>query len=101
VQFAITRVAVPRRAKGPDPELPSVTTSTNLAATGANIRPGASPVVPPHVAVWRSVRACGDIKTRESRRTLAMPKRCVDALREPRDRQYAERAAAGALRRPT
>jgi len=37
VQFAITRVAVPRRANGPDPEPPSVSTSTNLPAIGANI----------------------------------------------------------------
>ena len=38
VQFAITRVAVPRRANGPDPDNPSVSTSTNLAAIGTNIR---------------------------------------------------------------
>jgi hypothetical protein len=38
VQFAITRVAVPRRANGPDKNHPSVSTSTNLAAIGANIR---------------------------------------------------------------
>jgi len=38
VQFTITRVAVPLRANGPDPEPPSVSTSTNLAAIGANIR---------------------------------------------------------------
>lgn len=31
--------------------------------------------------VWRSVRATGDTKTRKSRRTLALPQRCVDALR--------------------
>jgi integrase len=51
--------------------------------------------VPPHVAVWRSVRAGGDTKTRRSRRTLALPKRCVDALRDLRDRQDQEREAAG------
>jgi integrase len=33
------------------------------------------------VYVWRSVRATGDTKTRKSRRTLALPQRCVDALR--------------------
>ncbi len=32
------------------------------------------------VYVWRSVRATGDTKTRKSRRTLALPQRCVDAL---------------------
>ncbi|MFI7455060.1 hypothetical protein ACIBQX_46855 [Nonomuraea sp. NPDC049714] len=31
----------------------------------------ASPPLPPYVAVWRSVRASGDTKTRKSRRTLA------------------------------
>ena len=57
--------------------------------------PDASPPVPPHVAVWRSVRTGGDTKTRKSRRTLALPKRCVDALHELRDRQGQERTAAG------
>jgi integrase len=33
------------------------------------------------VYVWRSVRAGGDTKTRKSRRTLALPKRCVEALK--------------------
>jgi integrase len=44
-------------------------------------RPDAKPPVPPSIAVWRSVRAGGDTKTRKSRRTLAMPQRCADALR--------------------
>jgi integrase len=57
--------------------------------------PDASPPVPPHVAVWRSVRSGGDTKTRKSRRTLALPKRCVDALRDLRERQDQERTAAG------
>lgn len=52
--------------------------------------------MPPHVEVWRSVRAGGDTKTRRSRRTLALPARCVDALRNQRDRLDAERAKAGA-----
>lgn len=33
------------------------------------------------IYVWRSVRAGGDTKTKKSRRTLALPKRCVVALR--------------------
>jgi integrase len=57
--------------------------------------PDASPPVPPNVAVWRSVRAGGDTKTRRSRRTLALPRRCVDALHELRHRQAAECKAAG------
>ena len=57
--------------------------------------PEASPAVPPHVAVWRSVRAGGDTKTRKSRRTLALPSRCVAALRELRAQQDRERAAVG------
>jgi integrase len=44
----------------------------------------AEPVVPPSMQVWRSVREGGDTKTRRSRRTLALPRRCVDALRAHR-----------------
>lgn len=58
--------------------------------------PNADPPIPPHVAVWRSVRAGGDTKTRKSRRTLALPQRCVEALGQQREAQAAERAAAGA-----
>ncbi len=50
----------------------------------------------PHIRVWRSVRAGGDTKTRTSRRTLALPRRCVDALQEHRNHQAAVRAQAGA-----
>jgi len=48
-----------------------------------------------YVDVWRSVRAGGDTKTRQSRRSLAIPNRCVAALRAQRDRQEAARKAAG------
>jgi integrase len=58
--------------------------------------PDADPPVPPYVAVWGSVRVGGDTKTRKSRRTLALPERCVDAPRELRARQGQERAAARA-----
>ena len=58
-------------------------------------RPDADPPVPPSIAVWRSVRAGGDTKTRRSRRTLALPDRCVTALRHHRDRQATERTTAG------
>jgi integrase len=57
--------------------------------------PGAIPPIPPHMAVWRSVRSSGDTKTRKSRRTLALPGRCTDALGKLRTRQADERAAAG------
>lgn len=53
------------------------------------------PPVPPHVAVWRSVRVGGDTKTRKSRRTLALPKRCIEALRIQRRQQQRERKEAG------
>jgi hypothetical protein len=43
-------------------------------------KPDAAPPIPPSIAVWRSVRAGGDTKTKKSRQTLAMPQRCVDAL---------------------
>jgi len=57
--------------------------------------PAARPPVPPHVAVWRSVRAHGETKTERSRRTLALPQAAVQALRAWSDSQAAERAAAG------
>ncbi|MCO1660520.1 tyrosine-type recombinase/integrase [Pseudonocardia humida] len=57
--------------------------------------PHTDPPVLPHMMVWRSVRAGGDTKTRTSRRTLALPRRCVDALREHRDRQATARQRAG------
>jgi integrase len=57
--------------------------------------PTATPPVLPHIMVWRSVRAGGDTKTAKSRRTLALPERCIDALRGQRQRQRAVRALAG------
>lgn len=50
---------------------------------------------PPSIQVWRSVRDGGDTKTRRSRRTLAMPRRCVDALRRHREEQDKAKEAAG------
>jgi len=47
------------------------------------------------VFVWRADRAGGDTKTPKSRRTLALPKRCVQALQEHRVRQAQEHLAAG------
>jgi integrase len=58
-------------------------------------KPNADPAVPPYVAVWRSVRAGGDTKTRKSRRTLALPRRCVEALRLHRVAQNSDRQEAG------
>ena len=49
------------------------------------------------VFVWRADRAGGDTKTPKSRRTLALPRRCVEALREHRVRQAQDRLAAGPL----
>ncbi len=57
--------------------------------------PSADPLVPPHVAVWRSVRVHGDTKTEKSRRTLSLPVRAVEALREHRRRQAEQRLLAG------
>jgi integrase len=47
------------------------------------------------VAVYRSVRAKGDTKTRRSRRVLQMPRKVTAALKEHRKRQAAERLRAG------
>jgi integrase len=49
--------------------------------------PDADPPVPPSVAVWRSVRRRGDVKTPKSRRTLRLPQLAVDALREHQQRE--------------
>jgi hypothetical protein len=49
------------------------------------------------VFVWRSERAGGDTKTPKSRRTLALPWKCVEALREHRVRQAKDRLMAGPL----
>ena len=57
--------------------------------------PAARPPVPPHVAVWRSVRAHGDTKTERSRRTLGLPAAAVQALHAWSDSQAGERLAAG------
>lgn len=58
----------------------------------------ARPPVPPHIAVWRSVRLHGDTKTERSRRTLALPQSAVAALKEQRRWQAGARLAAGPLR---
>jgi integrase len=55
----------------------------------------ATPPLLRSVSVWRSVRASGDTKTRRSRRTLAMPTRCVVALRLHRIRQAEAKKRAG------
>src|SRR5215831_3243407 len=50
------------------------------------------------VFVWRAERVGGDTKTPESRRTLALPRKCVEALREHRMRQAEDRLVAAAVR---
>ena len=50
---------------------------------------------PPYIRVWHSVRVGGDTKTKKSRRTLALPQRCVDALRDHQKRQDQIRQAVG------
>ncbi|MGH3304549.1 MAG: site-specific integrase [Streptosporangiaceae bacterium] len=57
--------------------------------------PDAVPPVPPHVAVWRSVRAHGDVKTEKSRRTLQLPQSVVIALKSHKSRRAEERLQAG------
>jgi integrase len=47
------------------------------------------------VFVWRAERAGGDTKTARSRRTLALPRKCVEALREHQVRQAKDRMSAG------
>jgi integrase len=57
--------------------------------------PAARPAVPPHVAVWRSVRVHGETKTERSSRTLGLPAVAVEALRAWADSQAGERLEAG------
>jgi integrase len=49
------------------------------------------------IYVWRSDRYGGDTKTGKSRRTLALPNRCVEALREHKKRQARDRLRAGSI----
>ena len=49
------------------------------------------------IYVWRSVRSHGDVKTRKSRRTVALPVAVVTALQAHEGAQAKERAAAGDL----
>jgi integrase len=48
------------------------------------------------ILVWRADRAGGDTKTSRSRRSVALPGLCVDALRKQWDRQQKDRLIAGA-----
>jgi integrase len=57
--------------------------------------PNSDPPVPPHVAVWRSVRLSGDTKTPRSRRTLALPERAVASLRKRIEARDKDRVTAG------
>ncbi len=47
------------------------------------------------IYVWRSDRHGGDTKTEKSRRTLALPQRCVEALQDHRERQAKDQLRAG------
>jgi integrase len=57
--------------------------------------PDATPPVPAHVAVWRSVRVHGETKTERSRRTLGLPQMAIEALRALLEGQAHERVLAG------
>jgi integrase len=57
--------------------------------------PASRPPLPPHVAVWRSVRTHGETKTERSRRTLALPRTAAEALRAILEAQADERLLAG------
>jgi integrase len=49
------------------------------------------------IYVWRSERHGGDTKTEKSRRTLALPQRCVEAFRQHHTLQARDRLRAGEL----
>jgi integrase len=50
---------------------------------------------PPTIQVWRSVRRDGRMKTPKSRRTLELPDRCVEALRDHKAEQMKMQREAG------
>lgn len=56
--------------------------------------PDAAPPLPPHVALWRSVRLHGDVKTSKSRRTLGLPLAAIETLKAHKARQAEERLIA-------
>jgi len=49
------------------------------------------------IYVWRAERHGGDTKTEKSRRTLALPQRCVEALRQHHALQAKDRLRAGEI----
>ena len=49
------------------------------------------------IYVWRSERHGGDTKTEKSRRTLALPRRCVEALQQHMKQQESDRLIADEL----
>jgi integrase len=49
------------------------------------------------IYVWRSDREGSDTKTEKSRRTLALPRRCVEALRQQHKQQERDRLMVGEL----
>lgn len=57
--------------------------------------PDADPPMPPHMFVWRSDREGGDVKTKKSRRTLALPQQVATVLRDYKVRQDRWRKRAG------
>src|ERR1700722_15986939 len=71
------------RADWPPRARPSARTEELRPLTWSHVDLKGDPAkeIPPHIMVWRSVRAGGDTKTRKSRRTLALPARCVTVLR--------------------
>jgi hypothetical protein len=52
-------------------------------------------VLPPSIEVWRSVRRQRDTMTKRSRRAVALPARCVDALPAHRSDQDRRQAVDG------
>ena len=49
------------------------------------------------IHVWRSASRTGDVKTPQSKRSLVLPRRAVEALKQHKKRQAAERLKVGVL----
>jgi hypothetical protein len=85
---------VTQRRRAPDRGSRRGTAGAHLGPRLSEGRPEMDPPQPPHIAVWRSVRRGGDTKTRKSRRPLALPACCVEALWQQSQDQGWDRLSA-------
>jgi integrase len=76
--------------------LSGIRTEEVRALRWAHVHLDDEPANVPHIDVWRADRSGGDTKTSRSRRTLALPGLCAEALRLQMAHQEKDRRIAGA-----